>query len=194
MKKLTLLLAALLLTATNVIAHGAAWSLDNTNSSIHFVSIKKDSIGELHHFKALEGDIDHHGNASLIIDLSSVETNIPIRNQRMQNLLFNTAKFAKAVVSMNVDVKQLKAMQAGETRVLNVKAELSLSGVKKTIDATVQVLKNNNSGVTVTTLHPIIVNATDFGLEPGVKALQKIAGLPSIATSVPVTFNLVFVP
>ncbi len=39
---------------------------------------------------------------------------------------------------------------------------------------------------------PVVVNARDFGLVPGVEALRKIVGLSSISLAVPVTFVLVF--
>ena len=41
-------------------------------------------------------------------------------------------------------------------------------------------------------ISPVIVSAGDFGLAEGIEKLREIAGLPAIATAVPVYFNLVF--
>ena len=39
---------------------------------------------------------------------------------------------------------------------------------------------------------PVVISAADFGLEGGVDALRQVAGLNSIVTAVPVSFQLVF--
>ena len=45
----------------------------------------------------------------------------------------------------------------------------------------------------MSTVRPILISAADFGLEGGVSALQKIAGLEAIAAVVPVSVDLKFV-
>ncbi len=47
--------------------------------------------------------------------------------------------------------------------------------------------------VLISTLKPIIVNASNVALAEGVEKLREIAGLPSISNAVPVTFVLQFV-
>ena len=42
----------------------------------------------------------------------------------------------------------------------------------------------------VTTTQPIVISASEFGLEAGVAALQSIAGLNAISRSIPVTVDL----
>ena len=44
----------------------------------------------------------------------------------------------------------------------------------------------------VSSTKPIIVQASDFGLVDGILKLQELAKLPSIATTVPVSFVLTF--
>jgi hypothetical protein len=44
--------------------------------------------------------------------------------------------------------------------------------------------------VRVTTTQPIVISASEFGLEAGVAALQSIAGLNAISRSIPVTVDL----
>ena len=68
----------------------ADWTLDNERSIVNFISIKNASIGEVHRFRSLAGSVSDDGAVRLVIDLDSVETLIPIRNQRMRELLFET--------------------------------------------------------------------------------------------------------
>ncbi|MDH5171541.1 MAG: YceI family protein, partial [Gammaproteobacteria bacterium] len=56
----------------------------------------------------------------------------------------------------------------------------------------VAVIGEGDGRIRVFSLRPVIIKAADFGLEAGVTALQKLAGLQAISTAVPVTFHLVF--
>ncbi|MFY8351505.1 YceI family protein [Pseudoalteromonas sp. SSM20] len=169
----------------------AAWQLQNNSSKVSFVSIKKDTIGEVHHFKTLSGSITDNGDFSVEIDLTTVETNIPIRNERMQNMLFNTKSFAKLSLNAKVN-KELAQLTDGTSNVFSVPATLSLNGVEKSLTIDVFAARTNNDSLLVTAMSPIIINASDFNLDAGVAALQKVAGLPNIARAVPVTFVLHF--
>ena len=66
------------------------WNLVNEESRINFISIKASDIAEIHTFKELSGSVKNNGQAQVVINLSSSETLIPIRNERMGNLLFET--------------------------------------------------------------------------------------------------------
>lgn len=66
---------------------------------------------------------------------------------------------------------------------------LSLHGSTATVSATLLAVKVAE-GIRVTTVEPIILNARDFGLEPGIAALQEVAGLDAISRAVPVTLDL----
>ncbi len=164
----------------------ADWVLDNQQSALHFVSIKKDHVAETHTFKTLSGAITKAGQGSLHIDLASVSTNIDIRDQRMREQLFDTKKFTSANIS--VDLRKTGVKPGIQT----VNVTLDLHGVKKEIPATVALTEVGNT-VQVTTVAPIVLNAADFDLAAGVTALREIAALPSISNAVPVTFFLSFV-
>lgn len=169
----------------------ADWQLHNNSSKVSFVSIKKDTIGEVHHFKTLSGQIADNGNFSVEIDLTSVETNIPIRNERMQSMLFNTKVFPTLKLTAKVS-KELAQLTDGNSNVFSVPATLSLNGIKKDLAIDVFAARTNKNSLLVTAMSPIIINASDFNLDTGVAALQKVAGLPNIARAVPVTFVLHF--
>ena len=60
----------------------ASWSLVNEASLITFVSIKKNSVAEVGHFKQVAGTIGDDGKVEMKIDLASVDTGIEVRDQR----------------------------------------------------------------------------------------------------------------
>ncbi|WP_075171679.1 YceI family protein [Neptunomonas phycophila] len=170
----------------------ADWTLVGEESRIDYVSIKANSTGEVNYFKTLEGSITDSGAVSLTIDLNSVETGVSIRNERMQTEFFDTESFADAKVRGAVDVSRAVELQKGETYQEALKLTLSLHGVVADVDAQVQVTKLANDQLLVTSLSPVIIDAKTFDLGEGVEKLQTLAGLPSISSVVPVTFNLVF--
>ena len=63
------------------------WKLITDESAISFVSIKKGSIAEAHTFTDFSGVLDH-GKASVTIKADSIDTMVPIRNERAREFLF----------------------------------------------------------------------------------------------------------
>lgn len=170
----------------------ADWKLNSNESSVHFISVKKQHIAEVHHFKSLSGDIEQ-GKLTLDIDLASVETNIGIRNERMQKMLFEVANFASATLTADLS-GLMEQFTKGTPGVWNITqpATLALHGKAKNIDVSLLVTYDGKAALTASVTQPIVLQATDFALEEGVLALQKIAGLPSITRAIPVNANLVF--
>ncbi|MEI8617757.1 YceI family protein [Pseudoalteromonas sp. B193] len=78
----------------------------------------------------------------------------------------------------------------GQYVLKGIKAELDFHGNKKPLAIDVLVNSTQSGDLTVSSLTPIIINSDDFGVTEGVKKLQELAGLPSIATAVPVTFAI----
>ena len=182
--------ATLLLAASTQAA--AQWTLDAAQSQLSFVTVKAEHIAEVHSFSRLEGGIDAQGSAVLSIDLTSVETGIAIRNERMQAMLFETGMYPKAEVSAEVDLNSVQALALGESASLDAALSLSMHGANISLEAPVLVTRVSD-GLRVATLAPIIVAADSLGLVAGVESLREIAGLPSISRSVPVTFSLKYV-
>lgn len=170
----------------------AAWQLDNSQSTLSFISIKKTDIAEVHHFTELSGDISTQGAITFSIDLNSVRTNIDIRDERMKTILFQTNIFPHATFSAQLPAHALEQLAVGETKVLSLSGELALHGDKAQIETDVVVVQISPSRLLVTSKEPIIVNAKDFSLVSGIDQLQALAGLPSISNAVPVSFVLMF--
>ena len=166
----------------------ADWMVQDT-SQIGFVSIKNNSIGENNAFQRVSGSISEAGMVAVAIDLTSVETGVRIRNERLQTMLFDVASFPSATVKATLSPAQVMALRGGGTVTESVALDVSLYGttVSKTAELLVSVLDDD---VRVTSTQPIMITAQDFGLESGVAALQKIAGLSAISRSIPITVDL----
>ena len=81
----------------------ADWSV-TSDSSVGFVSIKNNAIGENNAFTRVAGGIDAEGNISVKVDLSSVETGVGIRNERLQAMLFEVGMYPAATVTSSIAV------------------------------------------------------------------------------------------
>jgi polyisoprenoid-binding protein YceI len=169
----------------------AHWELDNNSSTLSFVTVKADHVGEVHTFDQLSGDINDDGSVQITIELASVNTLIDIRNERMQNMLFETNLFPQATISGEIDLDAVAAMDAGVSQAISVDFDLAIHGESSSYTADVLVTRTE-SGVLASTVKPIIVMADTHGFVSGVEALREVAGLPSISRAVPVSFNVVF--
>lgn len=185
----TLCASLLLVTAPAALA---AWDLDTQRSTVQFMSVKNSSVAELHFFRTISGGIGDAGSAQLTIDLDSVETLIPIRNERLRELLFETVQFPAATLSAQVP-EALLAVETGQSVNATIDLSLELHGASKSYPAAVLVTRLADASLQVVLREPLLVNADDFGLAAGVGVLREVAGLQSISTAIPVTATLVFV-
>jgi YceI-like protein len=190
MKLRQLLIFALALFASS---HAfAVWNLDSKSSSLSFVSTKAVDIAEVHHFTELAGRISDKGKAVITIGLASVETGIPIRNERMLKMLFEADKYPLATVRSKIDMETIDTISPGSSKRLTTELMLDLHGAQVAIDATVLVVKLDDDVLLVTSTAPVILNAGSADLADGIEALREVASLPSIGSAVPVSFVLVF--
>jgi polyisoprenoid-binding protein YceI len=169
----------------------AQWQLNADLSTVNFLSTKQEHITEKHQFKTLKGGVDGQGGFSLAIDLSSVDTKIGIRDERMQKWLFETTSFSKATITANVS-EALKQTAKNTISTAKIAAILDLHGVKKDITIDVLIANIDGNKLVVSSQGPVLVSASDYSLVQGIAKLQELAGLKSIGLTVPVTFNLVF--
>jgi polyisoprenoid-binding protein YceI len=188
--KLSLLFLSALLIASPA---AAEWSLDGKSSSVSFVSVKNGMLAEVHGFKELEGNIDDSGKATLTIKLDSVDTMIPIRDERLRKMLFNTESFPEATVVVQLDNESLAELASGSSEI-EVFGNVTIKDQSQRLSAKVRVDALQNGGVSVNTVKPVLVGANQFDLLPGIEALRAIAGLTSITPVAPVMFNLAFMP
>ncbi|MEM7077670.1 MAG: YceI family protein [Pseudomonadota bacterium] len=170
----------------------AQWSLDNDRSQLNFISIKAGNIAESHTFTQLSGDIADSGTVKVAIALLSVDTKIPIRDERMKEFLFESNIFPTATITANIAPQRLAGLQPGETTRENVNGTLAIKDRSIDMSAEITASRTTEHTLVVATSQPILVNSAALGLGAGVEKLRELAGLPSISQAVPVTFVLTF--
>ncbi|RYV01616.1 YceI family protein [Shewanella sp. OPT22] len=167
------------------------WNIDSSKSVVSFVSVKKNSIGEVHRFKSINGNLTGTGHFELTIPLKSVDTGIAIRDERMQSMLFDVSRYPKVILSANLKGKLLENMEPGDTQVISTEGQVALHGLIQTLHFKAYVAKLADNKAMVTSLKPTIINASDFNLVSGIESLKEVAKLSSISTAIPVSFVLV---
>lgn len=175
--------------ATPAIA-GDVWTLSGEESKVAFGSIKKDTVGEVHHFKGLSGTVDDEGKVSVVIDVASVETWIDIRNERMQKMVFDAAP--KAMLSAQVDATALEKLKAGDTTTADVEGTLTLNGKEIAIETSLFIARLGEDKMLAATDEMIMLQAKEAGIDEGITKLMEVAKLPGITRVSPVTLRLVF--
>ncbi len=170
----------------------ADWQLNKELSTLSFTSVKKEHIAENHHFEQLDASITKNGNVTLTIDLASVNTNIPIRDQRMKEHLFNTAMFPKATFSSQLSSNLISQLAIGQSEKHQIKGKVDLHGHVQEVSAAVLLTKISDNKLLVVSLKPLLINASQYSLVVGINKLRELAKLPSIGQTVPVSFALSF--
>ena len=182
-----LLLVICLTTSVHVLA---GWVIDPEGSYVGFASVKNDLLAENHSFTLITGTIEDSGDANIVIALASVETLIPIRNDRMQAILFEVVQYPDVTVTANLDLDEFTSLGLGESKTDTILLGVNLHGTDLSKNVLVKVTRSSNNAYEVTSLGPIIIHASQFALSDGLESLRKIAGLQSIDLMVPVTFDL----
>ncbi len=170
----------------------AQWTLDNAASDLRFVTTKNTNVAEVQQFKKLSGEVATTGAVRLDIDLASVETLVPIRNERLQTLLFDVAQFPSARFEGQVDMQRVAALEPGASADLDVDGKLSIHGKTQDTKALLRVVRLKGERLQVSTRAPILVSTAQFDLVAGIETLRQLMGLPNIIGTVPVSFALTF--
>lgn len=173
-------------------AAAADWTLNGELSGLSFGSVKKGDLGEVHRFTTLKGSVTEAGEATVTVNLDSVETWLDIRNERMREFLFETAKFPLATITTKLPADKLHDTPAGTITTLTVPVTLSLHGQKTEFATDLVVARISAHRAVVMPGELIMLDANTFKMAEGIKKLMALAELPSISAAVPVTFYLVF--
>ncbi len=177
--------------ASSSVAAGG-WTLNTTDSYLNFATTKNTHNLEVHNFTSIGGDISSAGVATLTIDLNTVNTGVALRDQRMRDLLFETAANPTATVTVNVPSSLISGLAVGQATQTDITASLNLHGVTANITTKVSVQKLTATRVVVQSLPPVLVKAETYNLTAGVEALRAAVAIASINASVPVDFALVY--
>jgi polyisoprenoid-binding protein YceI len=187
-KKLALVVAAAL-----SFSAAADWSVNSAQSSLNFVSVKNDVVAETHSFKELTGKLTETGEFAVSIPAMSIDTMIPIRNERILEHVLAAKQYATINAKGKVDSKVLTGLKTGDSLVVDQALDLTLLSQTQSLMAKIKVTKVSDSQLVVTTVAPIMLDVNKFQLNAGVEKLRELAGLKAISPMVPTTFSLVLV-
>ncbi len=170
----------------------ANWYLDNESSRLSFITNKNGDVTEVHRFLVLHGKVDSKGAAELQIEMDSVNSGIPLRDERMRKDLFEVARFPDALIRAQLDLRPINDLANGAQLELRLPVTVSLHGKEHSYSAQLLATRLDERRFQVVTLEPLMLRAEEFDLAPGLDALRKVAGLQSISLSVPVGVVLIF--
>ncbi|WP_394559420.1 YceI family protein [Aquipseudomonas alcaligenes] len=187
----SLFIGALLAASLSLPAQ-ADWYLDNESSRLSFISTKAGNFSEVHRFLTLHGKIDDKGAARLRIEMDSVSTGIPVRDERLRSLLFGTDKYPDARIMAQLNLEPITNLAPGAQLEIGLPIQVEIRGRKHGYMAELLATRLDDRRFQVVTLAPLVLHAEQFGLEEGVEALRKVARLDSISLSVPVGAVMIF--
>ena len=185
-----LLLAAVAL--STAFASQAAWQLDPAQSQLRFVSVKNGVVAEVHKFSQLSGSWADDGKVSVQIPVATIDTLIPIRNERMLEHVLNAKTFPNITATAMVAPKLLADLMVGASMQHNTELSLTLLDQTQTLPVQLTLTKLADGKIQASPTAPVLINATSFRLDMGIRKLQDIAKLNDISLLVPVTFNVEF--
>lgn len=168
----------------------AAWTLDNSASALRFATVKNDTVAETHKFTKITGNWQDDGQAKISIDVASLDTLVPIRNERMLAHLFESAKYAEITATANIKPQLVQDMAVGSNHQLKTDLTVTIREQSQTFATELSVSKLTDGRIVVSTVAPILVNAVNYQLDAGVEKLKDIAKLQRIEMIVPVTFQV----
>ena len=172
----------------------AGWAIESNQSSITYLSSKLtgnlSTIFENNRFTNFSGTINDAGEVVLNIDMNSVDTGVAIRDERVKEHVFNVKQYPQATVKMSVKDLIVDCCEFGYTQMVEVL--LSMRGVTKKIKGKVGVTRRDDR-LLVQSVSPILINATDYGMLEGIQTIKELVKLVNIPTTIPVSFQLVFV-
>ena len=183
--------AGLLLGAAALPAQ-ANWYLDGESSRLSFISSKNGNVSEVQRFLVLHGQVQPDGLARLEVELESINSGIPLRDERMRAELFQIKQFAEATVTARIDLAPIQDLANGAQLELRLPLTVNLHGKQHEYPVELLATRLDERRFQVVTLEPVVLNAADFDLAPGLEKLRNLAGLSAISLSVPVNAVLIF--
>ena len=183
---------ALMLTLGVSLSAQANWYLDGESSRLSFITTHNANVSNIHRFLVLHGKVERNGRAQLRIEMDSVNSAVPLRDERMRDVLFDFKHFPEAQVTTQIDLQPINDLANGAQLELHLPVTVSLRGKQHTYEAQLLATRLDERRFQVVTLEPLMLQAEDFGLQPELEALRKIAGLSAISFSVPVGAVLIF--
>ena len=98
----------------------------------------------------------------------------------------------QALITTQIDLRPINDLAPGAQLELRLPLTVDLHGKQHQYNAELLATRLDDRRIQVVTLEPLVINAEDFDLAPGLESLRKVAGLSAISLSVPVGAVLIF--
>ena len=172
-------------------AYAADWQLKQERSAISYLSSKQATaetplIFESNLFHKFSGTIKG-SQVEILIDLNSLDTKVPIRDERIAEHVFLSKQYPQATVSTTIDDIEKLSYERKQ-----VTATLTMRGQSHDLQAEVIIERSNLETLQIQTTTPILVDANTYGMLEGFAKLKELVGLMQIPTTIPVSLHLVF--
>lgn len=165
------------------------YTIDEAVSTVNFATIKKQYVVEPASVSQVSGYVNESGELSASVPLSKINTGISIRDDRLNQLFFNSAVFPNIDVKASIPTELLTAESVVKQVTLPV--SLTIVGNSQTVDMNLTVVKSGDI-VAVSSARPVIIRASAFGIPAdNLTKLAATVGGIAISDTVPVTISLV---
>src|SRR3984885_5164727 len=170
------------------------WVLNSSLSHVYMQTEKLEAVIERQQFKAVEGGVTRDGDATIKLDLASLETGIDLRNVRMRFLLFEVFKYPFAIITAKLDKSKLQYLTdpKAPVKAYPLTLKVNMHGIENEMAAEVWIARTGDNTVSVSTVNPITVTAESFGLTKNIAKLSDAMNGIHIVPSVQISFDLVF--
>ena len=180
-------------TASAVPQAAGAWTARWCVLSAKKTNTQQKTVEEESAFSASSAKLDADGAFAMTVDLASVKTNIDIRDQRLRDWVFETAKFPQATVLGRLDAAAIDALKTGGETDLKQPLVLEVHGQRLDITADLRLKRTADDTVEVSTAQPVVLDVQQMDMAGGVAKLVEVMGLASIDGQIPVMFAGTFV-
>jgi len=165
---------------------------------VTFSALKNEAAEVLGYFRGFFGVLKLENGAparmDMLIDINSLDTAVPGRNNRILDLFFQSSKpeLGTAAVSFDqfdLEGRTLADMQEGTEYSLSASGKLTLNQVEKEVRARLGVTRTG-SGWMVKTLEPLEILISDFAFTERVPAFLKACNHKALGNRVKVNVEL----
>lgn len=168
----------------------ANWQFVPEHSAVYAVSTKSLDIAEVHQFAIAHAKLTPQGKFSMAIALASVMSGVEHRNQLLQDVLFEVAKYPRATLTAEVSEQWLTELPVAKVVLMSLPAKLQLHGIQQELELQLSVVKLSEQQIWVTSSKPLILNLNTFGFTNGLHKLAQLSSLESISAMTPMSFSL----
>ena len=161
-------------------------------ASVETIAIKNGSAEVKGVFKSVSGKLGFGGtkdaptlSGTVEVDLSSYNSGLELRDQRVQDLFFEAAQHGTAVLKLkNSGPVPGKNFPMGEPTEISMKGTLTMHGAEAPVETTLVVRRTSPIDIKLETKEPLHVSIADFGMNGQLQALIKACAHQSVGDDI----------